>query len=352
LGYLGITCSYIDNSFQLQENILSIRYFPYLHTGKIISKTLNSIINEWNLDNKVFTIITDNVIGKGLLEVENLVIQAKRLMLYFTTPKQTQRLLETQKKFNCNEDIVNEDYQIRKEDAKLKKINLTDIEWEAIKNLVTILEPFAEATEFLGGSKYTTISFMYSAINTIMNNLILTDDIELRQVDYKDNEDVFNDTILNEDQANNIKSVNFQQFNVPQNCVNFKERVKTALYNTMNYYWQMPSEERMLAALLDPRCKILNFTSESLKARTYDSLRELLQFTSKLLASIYRSSNIQIDEISDYIGMPEISYDQCPFEWWKSNQNQFPVLAYLACKYLAILATSTPSERLFSDAGN
>ncbi|CAG8616725.1 13011_t:CDS:1, partial [Cetraspora pellucida] len=59
-----------------------------------------------------------------------------------------------------------------------------------------------------------------------------------------------------------------------------------------------------------------------------------------------------MDEISDYIGMPEISYDQCPFEWWKNNQSHFPVLAYLARKYLAILATSTPSERLFSEAGN
>ena len=67
---------------------------------------------------------------------------------------------------------------------------------------------------------------------------------------------------------------------------------------------------------------------------------------------MYQSSNAQMDEISDYIGMPEIFYDQCPFEWWKNNQSRFPVLAYLAWKYLAILATSTPSERLFSDAGN
>ncbi|CAG8652828.1 5696_t:CDS:1, partial [Racocetra fulgida] len=80
--------------------------------------------------------------------------------------------------------------------AKLKKINLTNIEWEARQSLVIILKPFSEATEFLGGSKYATISFMYSAINAITNNLILTDNFELHQVNYDDNRNVFDDTII------------------------------------------------------------------------------------------------------------------------------------------------------------
>jgi hypothetical protein len=38
--------------------------------------------------------------------------------------------------------------------------------------------------------------------------------------------------------------------------------------------------------------------------------------------------------------------------WWKHNKNRFPVLSELATKYLCAPATSTPSERLFSQAGN
>jgi hypothetical protein len=38
-------------------------------------------------------------------------------------------------------------------------------------------------------------------------------------------------------------------------------------------------------------------------------------------------------------------------EWWRANNNKFPVLASLAQKYLAIPATSAPSERVFSVAG-
>lgn len=199
---------------------------------------------------------------------------------------------------------------------------------------------------------------MYSAIKAITNSLmIIDDDFVLQQVNYDDDESAFNDNDQTDDEST-----------IPYDCTNIKKRVSIALYNAINYYWQVPSEEGMLAALLDPRYKTLSFTSESLRSRTYNSLHEVyrqhqnqidvlsikqpLRPTSKLLATMFRSNNTHMDEISDYIGMPKISYDQCPFEWWKSNQNHFLVLAYLARKYLAILATSTSSKRLFSEARN
>ena len=39
-----------------------------------------------------------------------------------------------------------------------------------------------------------------------------------------------------------------------------------------------------------------------------------------------------------------------PLKWWKEQQRRFPTLARLAKIYLAVMATSAPSERIFSVA--
>lgn len=44
--------------------------------------------------------------------------------------------------------------------------------------------------------------------------------------------------------------------------------------------------------------------------------------------------------------------DSNPLLWWREFSASFPNLAILAKKYLCICDTSSPSERLFSVAGN
>ena len=41
-----------------------------------------------------------------------------------------------------------------------------------------------------------------------------------------------------------------------------------------------------------------------------------------------------------------------PLEWWRNHKHSYPNLSRMAQKYLGVVATSVPSERLFSIAGN
>ncbi len=48
----------------------------------------------------------------------------------------------------------------------------------------------------------------------------------------------------------------------------------------------------------------------------------------------------------------QIGRNEDLFKWWQKNCIRFPVLAKLARMYLAIPASSTSCERIFSHSGN
>lgn len=57
-------------------------------------------------------------------------------------------------------------------------------------------------------------------------------------------------------------------------------------------------------------------------------------------------------EINKYRQMPPVAVSANPLVWWKANEKKFPLLSVIAKQYLCIPATSVPSERVFSTAGD
>ncbi|KAE8280150.1 hypothetical protein D5F01_LYC22292 [Larimichthys crocea] len=57
-------------------------------------------------------------------------------------------------------------------------------------------------------------------------------------------------------------------------------------------------------------------------------------------------------KLTRYLQEDPIDSSADPLAWWCDNQSRFPLLSKVARKYMCICATSAPSERVFSAAGN
>jgi hAT family C-terminal dimerisation region len=153
------------------------------------------------------------------------------------------------------------------------------------------------------------------------------------------------------------------------------------MYQALCHYFPIPPSEKLLSALLDPRCKKLDDFDHSTYLDVKNKLCELykekkilenerkekqnqnqendeysntvvnLLYTPSLLKSLDKEEVAQ-NEMEEYLDLAQIGLNNNPLEWWKSHSVKFPILSEISKIYLAVPATSTPSERLFSDAGN
>ena len=57
------------------------------------------------------------------------------------------------------------------------------------------------------------------------------------------------------------------------------------------------------------------------------------------------------EELERYLKERKLKSDGDPFEWWRNRRTEYPLMAKLARKYLAVQGTSTPAERVISRLG-
>ena len=71
-GYLGITCSFLDQKFELREITLDVAYVKYPHTAEYVLDALEDILARWKIQDLVFTVTTNNKnnLKKAVLDME------------------------------------------------------------------------------------------------------------------------------------------------------------------------------------------------------------------------------------------------------------------------------------------
>jgi hypothetical protein len=129
----------------------------------------------------------------------------------------------------------NRDY--RNDGKTLGELFLTIDEWIAVKKLVKILKPFANATKILSGSTYPTLNIVYpiiiNLIKKLEGELLEIDDLEVKNV---------TDIILEQ----------------------------------INYRWHDPGMAALATTFLDPRFKGLNFLTHMKKNEVHNYVHNLI----------------------------------------------------------------------------
>jgi len=159
-------------------------------------------------------------------------------------------------------------------------------------------------------------------------------------------------------------------------------RIKRKMTEVLEKKYSAPSTQKLLekASFLDPRYK--NSTpSEELRDALLEEMMEIPEQDDgaaqprpstptgggdkkRKLADLLGKKRNQTQstpipkrlradtELTKYLQEEAMDSHSDPLAWWRDNQSRYPLLAKIARKYMAICATSTASERVFSAAGN
>ncbi|XP_026464721.1 zinc finger BED domain-containing protein 1-like [Ctenocephalides felis] len=213
-------------------------------------------------------------------------------------------------------------------------LEITEQEWAIIGMLVAILRPFEMSTSLLSYEKAVTLSTAKPLMSSLMRRC---------------------SERINEEESIHIKK--------------FKKLIRTEIMDRFLYNVDDGNLTVFdMASILDPRYK--DEVPHNVKQKAIVLLRRMEETTPITIEE--ESSDIEryyLDvffdeerddamptitksEIDIYITEKPISKRDCVFEWWRRNENKYKKLSMIAKKYLAIPATSTPSERVFSTAGN
>lgn len=395
-GYMSLTFHCLTDNFELKSYCLALKQVTVQHTGANVCKGIKDTIQEWEIEsliggNKIpIYAVTDGAYNmrsaisqwkqwthidcfghvlqlcvedaiKATVPVSHLMAKCRTIVGHYTRSSVANARLRReqenlgQKPLALIQDVQtrwNSQYFMLERLVRCRNaINLelgtsnTQIntlkgnEWALAESVLKVFEPLVEATSFSSGETYPTISSILPMMFGIEKVLV--------DIDEKDGSTEFGEAV--------------------RRCL----RTRFGPLESNPIY--------LVSTLVDPKYKLVGLNPElHLRAQTHlnKELRDNQQSTPSQIdtpseetapsnsRSIFRyleegpenssqSSDDEIDiEVKMYLKSPKIKQNECSLSWWNKNKYIFPKIARVALKYLGIPATSVPSERLFSSAGN
>lgn len=261
-----------------------------------------------------------------------------------------------------------------------RSIAISPTDWDLLQELNVTLKPFLTATEFLSGQNYVSIS----GVAPVVCNLIA----KLTKMNHQQE----SATALTADDSD----LNQQP---PDRLADFRVKIISQLSSRWDFK-SNPGNGFLIAAALDPRFRSLKFLEKIEGSCSKFDVRAAISsmvlqmeigraddnVNVNLAAAVGASGGIRssrgrirrdnekakamndlfdddedndaetpedvvANEIAQYFGEKDVDRDVNIMQWWAVNEHRFKLLTRLARQYVVVTATSTPCERLFSEAG-
>lgn len=395
-SFIGVTAHFIGEDNTLQSVCVGINSFDDRHTIENLAIFLKNTVQEWNIENKMVAVVSDNapnivgairvnnfrhiscfahnvnlVVQTAIKKIENVHKKIKTIVEHFKRSSHAQARLQAVQKqmglpqlklkqdvltrWNSTYDMFHRILEIK--DAVVSTMALlqcdmdqiTVAEWDIIKYSTDVLKIFFEVTNEISSDRYVSMSKVLIFI-----------------------------------QAMKVSMENYQRNpNLPQEVQNLVIILLEKLNSRFIGYED--NELVTQAALLDPRFKKLSFNGynprklqialDHLKTKVCQvnlpELENSINFTVTIPSTNTPSSSILwkefdesytqniaqnpmaagIIELDKYLQQPLINRSEDPLSWWKVHKVLYPRLFIMVKKRLCVPATSVPCERLFSKAG-
>ncbi|CAB5213019.1 unnamed protein product [Rhizophagus irregularis] len=270
------------------------------------------------------------------------------------------------------------DQASQKEGEKLERLCLTPDEKIFLQQMVITLEPFETITRKISGAKYPILSLVVPYMYILKNNFAPNEENEPLEMylnlvygsngEEEDSEMVSDDEYIPSGGTRQHWQYSHRQFHYqrrgntqnreylqPVNTEGLLQKVRAAIYLSLDELWPVPSNIMLVATFLDPRFKnfdwcngndkdeakelvqvLYNDAKKDISPR--DSINSIITSSSDDDDDIFKAlkgkeTNVRDDdEVVLYLQQKQIRLKDDPLKWWSVNEVTLPVLAQIARK--------------------
>lgn len=371
--------------------------FPFTdrHTAENLKDELTRVVTEWGIKEKVFAIATDNaanitkavkltswnhlsclahtinlIVQGGIKEINHIQTKIKAIVEYFhRSTIAAEKLKSMQQQMNSDSpplklkmDVItrwNSTYAMFERMCAVQQPleaaigilhnpvdSLNTGEWELLRECCRILKPFEQISTELSAEEHVTISKVIVMVRCITSSLARLHSVTNNRESVR-----LLDALLH---GMRTRFAGIESNMIFAKSTILDPRFKSRGFNDDAAYKKASQILRKnIAALIPAEVPQIRPSSASTSSDISTSAENFLwgDFDRSVTHVTTTPVSSALMEFRQYIEEPIIMRTEDPLLWWKSREMIYPKLSILARKYLGIVATSVPSERIFSKTG-